>query len=69
MALAKALAENTGLTRLAISDNYIGGLGASSIATALGQNSTVNSLALNSCELGDAGTERLCQALLVRTQG
>lgn len=66
VALAKALAENKGLKRFVISDNYIGTLGASTIAGALAQNTRVESLALRNCELSDAGAERLCQALLVR---
>lgn len=66
VALAKALAENTGLKRFVISDNYIGTLGASTIAGALAQNKALESLALRNCELSDAGAERLCQALLVR---
>ena len=66
MALANALPENSGLRKLAISDNYVGSLGAVTIANALAKNSSVESLAMAGCELGDEGVERLCDALLVR---
>ena len=66
VALANALTENTTLQKLAVSDNYIGALGAGPIATALSRNSSITSLYMKGCELGDTVTARLCACLVVR---
>jgi Ran GTPase-activating protein (RanGAP) involved in mRNA processing and transport len=65
-ALAEALAVNTTLTSLTLSDNYIGVEGAKALAEALVQNKALAELAIKGNELGDEGVEALATALLVR---
>lgn len=66
VALAHALTENATLSKLIVSDNYIGALGAGALATALGRNSGITDIRLKGCELGDSVLQRLCDALAVR---
>lgn len=65
-ALAEALAVNTSLTSLTLSDNYIGLEGAKALAEALAANNTLTEIGLRGNELGDEGLEALAMALLVR---
>jgi Ran GTPase-activating protein (RanGAP) involved in mRNA processing and transport len=64
-ALAEALAANTVLTSLTLSDNYIGVEGAKALAEALVQNKSLAELSIKGNELGDEGVEALATALLV----
>lgn len=65
-ALAAAIAANTTLSSLVLSDNYIGAEGAKALADALLENSSLSELAIKGNELGDEGVEALCTALQVR---
>lgn len=64
-ALADALAANATLTRLCLSDNYLGEAGARALAGALSQNGSVKELQLRGNELGDEGLRLIADALMV----
>jgi Ran GTPase-activating protein (RanGAP) involved in mRNA processing and transport len=64
-ALAEALAANTTLTSLTLSDNYIEVEGAKALAEALVQNKSLAELSIKGNELGDEGVDALATALLV----
>ena len=66
-ALAEALAANTTLSTLILSDNYLGPEGAKALADALLQNSSLTELSIKGNELGDEGVEAICSALQVNS--
>jgi NLR family CARD domain-containing protein 3 len=51
------------------SDNYIGALGASTLANAIAKNSTLEELELKGNELGNEGVKAICGAFRSRKGG
>ena len=61
--LANALRKNAGVTRLVLSGNNIGALGAAALADALKENSALVHLDLSSNPIGESGVEAIERAL------
>ncbi|XP_068756025.1 protein NLRC3-like [Montipora capricornis] len=66
-AFSQALAVNTSLTTLVLSENSIGDEGAASLSQALAVNTSLTTLDLSYNSIGDEGAASLSQALAVNT--